>query len=374
MKKLRLLTTALVMVMGAVLVGCSDDDTTQSGDNFDRGAMLANWADNIIVPGYQTYISELGELSLAAEIFTVAPTSESLVAVQSAWYDANVAWQYVAMFEIGKAEELTLINFTNIYPTNISDLEETIESGTYDLTSVNKQDEQGLPAIEYLLYGLGADEQAIIDFYRQETTSQPYKTYLTDLIDRLDLLATAVLEDWENGYRDTFVNNDGTAATASVNKLVNDYIFYYEKHLRAGKIGIPAGIFSSDKQAEKVEGLYSGRSKELFLEGLDAMQDFFNGQSPNFQLPVEGGGLKAYLDFVNTVSDGENLGTIINNQFQAAREQAANLSNNFGEQVENDNTLMLQTYDELQKNVVNLKVDLLQALNIRVDFVDADGD
>ena len=35
---------------------------------------------------------------------------------------------------------------------------------------------------------------------------------------------------------------------------------------------------------------------------------------------------------------------------------------------------MLQTYDELQKNVVNMKVDMLQALNIRVDYVDADGD
>jgi hypothetical protein len=35
---------------------------------------------------------------------------------------------------------------------------------------------------------------------------------------------------------------------------------------------------------------------------------------------------------------------------------------------------MLQTYDELQKNVILLKVDMLQALNINVDYVDADGD
>ena len=35
---------------------------------------------------------------------------------------------------------------------------------------------------------------------------------------------------------------------------------------------------------------------------------------------------------------------------------------------------MLETYDELQKAVVLLKVDMLQVLNIKVDFVDADGD
>ncbi len=374
MKKLSLLTTALVIVMGAVSVGCSEDDTTQTGDNFDRGAMLANWADNIIVPGYETYVSELADLNTAVESFTATPDTESLASVRAAWYDANVAWQHVAMFEIGKAEELTLINFTNVYPTNTADLIESIESESYDLTSVNRQDEQGFPAIEFLLYGVAADDQAIIDLYLQETANQPYETYLKDLVDRLESLAQAVLDDWKNGYRDAFVNNDGTDATASVNKLVNDYIFYYEKHLRAGKIGIPAGIFSSDKQAEKVEGLYSGRSKELFMEGLDAMQDFFNGKSPNSNLTVEGEGFNTYLNFLNSVSDVEDLGTLINAQFQVAREQAELLSDDFESQVETDNNLMLQTYDELQKNVVNLKVDMLQALNIRVDFVDADGD
>ncbi|WP_462253213.1 imelysin family protein [Ekhidna sp.] len=374
MKKMRLLSLGLAIVLSSLLVACSDDDPGQSGDNFDRGAMLVNWADNIIVPGYQTYVSELTDLGDAVDAFSTNPSTESLNNARDAWYDANVAWQHVALFEIGKAEELTLINFTNVYPTNTTDLVATIESGSYDLTSVNRQDEQGFPAIEYLLYGIEADDQAIIDLYSQETGNKPYATYLTDLSDRLATLAQTVLDDWNNGYRDEFVNNNGTDATASVNKLTNDYIFYYEKHLRAGKIGIPAGVFSSDKQADKVEGLYSGRSKDLFMEGLDAMKDFFNGKSPNSNLPVEGEGFKSYLDFLNTVSEGEDLGELINAQLEVARAKAETLSENFSDQVNTDNTVMLETYDELQKNVVYLKVDMLQALNIRVDFVDADGD
>ena len=35
---------------------------------------------------------------------------------------------------------------------------------------------------------------------------------------------------------------------------------------------------------------------------------------------------------------------------------------------------MLRLYDELQQLTVLLKVDLLQALGINVDYVDADGD
>jgi len=45
-----------------------------------------------------------------------------------------------------------------------------------------------------------------------------------------------------------------------------------------------------------------------------------------------------------------------------------------GAQVVNDNTRMTLTYDALQRAVVLLKVDMLQTLNVSVDYVDADGD
>ena len=35
---------------------------------------------------------------------------------------------------------------------------------------------------------------------------------------------------------------------------------------------------------------------------------------------------------------------------------------------------MTETFDALQMAVVLLKVDMLQAINISVDYVDADGD
>lgn len=367
---------AIVRVIGicAVFIGCSEDDPRTIDDNFDRESMLQNWADNIIVPGYTSYVAELANLNASVEAFTSSPSLENLTDLRTSWLAANIAWQKVAMFEIGKAEELTLINYTNIYPTNTTDLIETIESGSYDLTSVNKQDEQGFPAIEYLIYGLRNTDQEIVDLYLQETATQPYNTYLKDLAQRLQTMAQTVLDDWKSGYRDTFIANSGSESTSSVNKLVNDYIFYYEKHIRAGKIGIPAGVFSGGKLPEKVEGVYSGKSKELFLTGLDAMQDFFNGKSPDANLAVEGEGLKTYLDFVKTVSEGENIAELINVQFVAVREKAELLTENFSTQVESDNNMMLETYDQLQKNVVNLKVDMLQALNIRVDFMDADGD
>jgi len=53
---------------------------------------------------------------------------------------------------------------------------------------------------------------------------------------------------------------------------------------------------------------------------------------------------------------------------------ASALSDDFGQQVLEDNTKMTDLYDELNKVVVLLKVDMMQALNIKITYVDADGD
>ena len=108
------------------------------------------------------------------------------------------------------------------------------------------------------------------------------------------------------------------------------------------------------------------------MEGLDAAQDFFNGVYADGS--DSGESLKSYLDYLNTIKDEEDLSTLINNQFDVARAQGELLNDNFALQVEQDNTVMLSTYDQLQVNVVFIKVDMLQAMSVNVDYVDADGD
>ena len=50
------------------------------------------------------------------------------------------------------------------------------------------------------------------------------------------------------------------------------------------------------------------------------------------------------------------------------------LDDDFYTQVEEDNAKMLATYDALQAVTVLMKTDMLSALNVSVDYVDADGD
>lgn len=123
--------------------------------------------------------------------------------------------------------------------------------------------------------------------------------------------------------------------------------------------------------SDRVEAYYHPTaSRMLFLHALQNCSYFFNGT----RSAERSAGLSAYLDHLQTIQGGEKLSLLINHQFAVTTEKAMRLRESFREQVEMDNQGMLALFDALQENVVLLKVDMMQALNIKVDFVDADGD
>lgn len=354
--------------------GCSEDSPLgPDPDDFDREAILTNWADNLIIPAFSAFSETTEELNASAVSFTEDPNQQNLDNLRQSWKEAYLAFQHVSMFEMGTAMQIRFRDNLNIYPTDTDEINLNITEGDYNLELPSLVDSQGFPALDYLLYGLGDTDEEILEFYTTGDNASAFRTYLTDLTERIDTLAGQVLDSWTSGYRDEFVANSGNGANSSLDMMVNDYIFYYEKNLRAGKIGIPAGVFSGTPLSTHVEAYYSkGFSKALFNEALTASINFFNGT--HFNGGTDGQSLDDYLDYLNTMKNGTDLAALINDQFESAEEEAEALNNDFAAQVETDNSLMLSTYDALQRNVVNMKVDMLQALNINVDYVDADGD
>jgi hypothetical protein len=369
MKKLALILLSLLFAWS-----CTDSSTSGlNEDDFAREAILVNWADNIIIPAFEDFAAKTSALKSATEQFSNNPTQQTLAELRQEWVESYTAWQRVSMFEMGKAMELRYRDNLNIYPTDTDEILENIREGTYNLELPSLNNSQGFPALDFLLYGLDESDQELLSYYTTHENADSYKGYVTDVATRIDTLTGTVLEEWQNGYRDEFVSNSGNGANSSLDMMVNDYIFYYEKILRAGKIGIPAGVFSGTALDGHIEGFYSKvYSKSLFLESLRASQNFFNGR--NFGSQATGESLSSYLEFLNTTKDGSALSGLINSQFEEARLRAEGLESNLSDQVKKNNTKMLSAYDALQRNVVFMKVDMLQALNINVDYVDADGD
>ena len=101
----------------------------------------------------------------------------------------------------------------------------------------------------------------------------------------MDTLLSNVVAEWNGAYRDTFVASTGLDIGSSMGAVVNAYVLYYERYIRSGKIGIPAGIIGTmvgTPYPEKVEAYYKRDiSKSLVKTAHQAVIDFFNGKSIN---------------------------------------------------------------------------------------------
>ena len=380
----------LLLVISLFVWACSNDNSdgptppngggnggTGGGGNvvnFDRGAMLANWADNIILPSYDAFLGSLAGLRSSFEAYKAGPDANTLSSLRSEWLASYKSWQRVSMFETGPAEQEGLRLNVNTYPTDVALVEQFVETGSFDFSLPSNRDTKGFPTLDYLLNGLGTTDELILGAYTDPVTGPKYLAYFEAVLLDIETRVQAVSDAWKNGYRDTFVANDGASATASVDRYVNDFIFYYEKFLRAGKMGIPLGVFTGTPAPNTLEAYYrTGLGNELFLEGLDAVQDFFNGTHVGSS--QQGESLASYLQELNTVKDGAALDELINAQFNLARDMVGALQP-FKTEIEENNppTDMLLAYDEVQRAVPLMKVDMVSAMSIAIDFVDADGD
>jgi len=362
----------LSIVLIALAIGCSSSDNSETNNTskgYDRNAILSNWADNIIIPAYENYTAKVTILSDKAAALTAAADEGKLAEVRAAWLEAYIAYQYVAMYDIGKATELYLKQSANTYPTDVAAIQANITSGNYNFNLPSQYSKQGFPALDYLLNGQGNDSQTVS--FLSTTNSA---AYLNAVINQIKMIATTVTSDWKNSYRNQYVNNNGTSVSSSVNKTTNNFIKNLEKDIRSSKLGIPSGVFSNGTTfANKVEAYYKNDvSRTLLNAGIQAEIDFFNGKT--FNSSATGASLKSALDDTNAVRENKNLSNIINDQFQASLVANNALSNSFSQQITSDNTKMLAAYAALQRNVVYLKVDMMQALNITIDYVDGDGD
>jgi len=369
-KKILFLFFATILFINC---GGSDEDGSNDGEvkpvAYDRGKMLIHWADKIILPAHTAFKETLTNLDNSTKTFVANPNQSNLDEIRSRWLVSYKAWQHIEMFDIGKSEEIYFKSKMNVYPIDKTWLDNNIEKGIYDLENANNYSSQGFPAIDYMLYGIGVDDASILNKYTADNT---FTNYLTDLVNKMVSTTDLVINDWTN-YRATFVSSTDNTASSSVNKLTNDFIYYYEKGLRANKVGIPAGVFSGGPLKGNVEAFYKkDLSKVLLLEAMDASIKFYNGTS--FDGISSGPSLKSYLTHLNSTKEGSSLSSLVATKLETAKSQINSLSNNFISQIESDNNKMLTTYDAIQAVVVLLKVDMLQAFNINVDYVDADGD
>ena len=310
----------------------------------------------------------MDNLKNSIETFVNSPNSDNYDALQNDWIDSYKKWQYVEVFDISKAEEIMYRLTMNTYPVSKERTDNNIDQGKTDLTNPNDWSAQGFPGIDYMLHGIAETKDAVIELYNSDSK---YGNYLLTLGSVMSENTINVVDDWDT-YKDVFNSSFDNTATSAFNMMVNDFVFYFEKGLRTNKIGIPAGRFSNNPLPDKIEAYYyslnsfGNLSKTLALEARQGVEDVFLGKNAE---GTEGPSYKTYLDYLDS-----DIGSAVVTKLQDAKDKLNELDENFLNQIESNNTLMLEAFDKLQTIVVNLKTDMLSNFNIAVDYTDADGD
>lgn len=334
--------------------------------------MLTHYANNYIVPAYADMVQKLDLLKSSIESFNASPSTNTLASVRTAWRTAYITWQKVDMLEFGPAADATLRNFINIYPVSTTKVNDNISSNSYNLEAFGNKDAQGFPALDYLLTGAANTDQKIVDLYTTDAIANNRKQYLLAIANKMQEKVKNVSNTWSN-YKNSFINNTGTDVNSSITILVNGYVQYYERNLRAGKIGLPVGAMTGFSTPQIIEAYYTPElSKELALTALNSVKNFYNGKGYNGNNDAS---MQSYLSALGTTdTDGSLIAEIIAEEMDEAIIALQNLNSTILNGVQNNRTEVLAIYEQLQDVVPLLKVDMVSAFSISITYVDNDGD
>ncbi|MDN3671085.1 imelysin family protein [Echinicola jeungdonensis] len=367
---------SLTLVTGIIclLPSCVDDPKENSVE-IDRQPLLTSLADNVIIPGYENLNGEITSLNAAAQVFVETPEQANLSTLRTAFTQAYRSWQAVAFFNFGPGFNQTLRAEFNTYPADYFSIENSIESGEYNLDSFSAANQKGLPALDYLLYGLAENDVDLLEFYTTDQNSENRKTYLTSLTERLKEKIDQVYNGWiatEGNYRQQFINQDGNDAGSSISLLINSLSQYFEVFTRDAKIGIPLGKRSQgDIIPKNVEAYYNGDlSITLAADNLRGIKNIFTGSNGN----LDGVGLYNYLKDLKAQSNGDLLADVVISQLDQAIAAVESIPSPLSNTIESNPQPVEEAHGKLQQFVFTIKAEIPSATGVLISYSDNDGD
>ena len=355
-----------------ILTSCgSESGIEQTNDNFDRGLVLNSTYDSIIIPAYNDFSNHLLNLEQSIIDFTQNTSEENLNNVRKSWASSYVSWQNIAMFNIRVAEENFYSSIMNIYPCDTAQVNKNIEDSISSISgySPNSSAASGFPAIGYMIYGLGSDSTQVLSYYTSNESSK-FKSYLLALVNQMSYNTDLIINDWNNN-KSAFVSSSGNTVSSSLNMIINDYIYHFEKRVREAKIATPSGVRDGNPKVTHVESFYRpDLSKRLLEQSFTSIERFYYGNS--FSGLNSGTGLVSYLEALDNT---DALLNEIDNQIINIKNKIEMLNDDFTTHINSgDLNKMHEVFFAMQSLVGSLKTDMLSRFNIATDFPDNDGD
>jgi predicted lipoprotein len=319
--------------------------------------MLTNYADNLIIPGYSGLQQQLTTLENAVNTFLATPTADNQQALKPVFKEAYLQYQRISVYQIGPAETVLLNNFLNTFPADVTVIEKNISNTNYNLEVNSAANQQGFPALDYLLFS----DQAVQKF--NQSTGANRKKYVQDVVTRMKTLVNTVHSNWNNTYRAQFIANTRADVGSPIGFLVNQFAYELDQ-LKGPRIGWPYGKQSGGTLfPEKSEAYYAGFSGALAVENLASLKKAYTGNE-------SGKGISDYLVALKK----EQLNTDVLRQFDVTIDKLKAIPDPLAASFTSHKELVDAAYREVQNLLTLMKTDVASATGVRITYQDSDGD
>lgn len=352
-----------------LLTGCKDDDESSTPsclNEYDLSPVLVHYADNIILPRYADLKKRVEGMYATGNFFLASPSVDGLQNFRKIFVSTYIAWQYVAPFDFGPSEEKFLLSTFNNFPLNKGKAIADAYEGNTDFSSPEDYN-KGLPLLDYLLYGIGSSDEAIVDSF---ITNQRLTDYTFAVLQDMNTKLSSVVKEWD-GYRDIFVQRTGTKDGESLSLLLNAFNKDYE-FIKRNKIGIASGVLSLGfTNPEEVEGYHSELSKILLEDAVRSSLGIFQGTNTG---GFDGEGFEEILRSFEIDKNGKHLADVILEQYYEIINVASTLDGPLSEAVDEDKEDVIALYNVLSEQVIYLKSDMPSVMCIPITYVDNPSD
>ncbi len=343
-----------------------------TADAFSRGAMLADIADNVILPAYADFAVQAAQLDAAVGALATTPTPDTLAAAQQAWRATYIAWQPLELFAVQDVQRTQHYSGMDTWHPDVERIA-VLLAGSDPLDEATiagvGATVRGLPALEYMLFDAAGDNAAVL----QALSDAPRRvTYAQALAADIHTRADALLTFWSPegaDYRAAFVAADtgGAVMRSSVSALTNELVNTVDVLVQM-ELGAPLGrTGDGTPQPAMVEAVHSNAALPGMLRTLDVLRATLTAGG--------GSGFDDYLTDLRLDPDGgEPLAQRLLAQLDRAHVALSAIDAPLQTAVSTQPAQVTAAYDETRQLLVLMKVDMANALGVTLTFGDTDGD
>jgi predicted lipoprotein len=231
--KLTSLLVATALLAG--LAACSDggDDgagTTATATGSPAAAPdLPTVVDDLIVPRYDAFLAEAGELEASIDALCAQPAAAPLDAAREQWTATREAWRQTVAFGVGPTMTLRTPSAVDFAASEakVQEVLDAPEPITAEAVADLGANARGLGVVELLLFGQGSDALTTADGARRCTYAAETAALVTEAAD-------AVAAAWAEGSTDRadFLADEGMARDELYNQLIATLQSVADKRLK----------------------------------------------------------------------------------------------------------------------------------------------